>query len=1307
MSPDCSDFARSSRLPRMIHPRIIAAALVATFFLSFAPTPAAAPSRGVRVIVLFRERPDAELIAGFGGRVLTIYSIIPALAAEVPREALERLRSSAAVLRVEPDAIVRALGEQVPWGVSRIGAPNAWPTSTGEGVKVAILDTGIQYDHPDLAANVKGGISLVGAENSTDPARWNDVNGHGTHVAGIVAAVANDLGVVGVAPAAWLYAVKVLADNGEGYLSDVVEGIDWCVSNGMQVVNMSFGASEDFYSFRLACSKAYLQGLLLVAAAGNEGDGGVSYPAKYESVIAVAATDANDDVPSWSSKGPEVELAAPGVGIYSTYRGSSYATLSGTSMASPHVAGAAALLWARCPSLSNDRVRSLLRDLAEDLGAPGWDNCYGYGLVRVPVYEVTLSISPPEARGPPGGTLSYEVTVTNSGNAADNYSLAASDIEGWELALSEDLVSLTAGGVTSVQLTVTVPPTASLGSSNVVSVTAISLTDGAVRADASCTARAEGLAMEVVPSSKSGSPGENLSFAVIVSNFLGRDATLTLSATDTRGWGLEFLEGSLVVPSGESRVTLLLVSIPPEEVFGSVDNITISATSLDPPISASATCSARAGRIALPPSDDAQVAEGYPDSNYGAKTYVYVGNDLSSAYKNERGFFKFNLSAIPENFALATARLRNYCWRMTGASGGGVQARAVLDDTWNENTITWNNQPPHGDVLASVNVTTINSWYSWDVTSFVAGELLGDKLVSLCLRAESENQVAPYAFIYAFESKEWGEVDKRPHLEISDAPLPALSVSLSADFEKGAPGVTLYYRAIVVNLSGLEENYSLVASDNVGWVSGISPSLLTLAPGEAGTATVSVRVPSDAASGSSSRIVVIVSSSSGSSDFASSTAIAQAGVRTGRISIFSPYKNYPYWFRGNLHSHTENSDGENTASEMMFAYRYSGYSFNAITDHNYITDSEVFTDPPNFLGISGEEVTRGGGPHMVAISVENLIEGWATRSVAEWVADVLAQGGIPIAAHPGYSGAPFPLENLRQAVESGLRHIEIHGDEASGAKAREYWDALLAENRLVYGVMSDDAHSSSQVGRFGWVVVNAQELTREAILRSLRVGNFYCVRSSPPGPGVGPAIYNIAVENENAIVVNAEGDYVLFVGDNGVLLDNRPLVGGVAAYSPPAWTNYVRVEVHGEGGASYTQPLMVSVTRFRLATLYRLSLSLDAYVEENSELILKFYTYSGTYQGENVLWVSAGPTRLVLEENVGHPQGLAVENVVLALVRDGLPRTIASFTVSKGDLMRRTSEIKGGWPYASSGEKVALLSEISGIKSRWPYAPSS
>jgi subtilisin family serine protease len=342
-----------------------------------------------RKIVVFRsgvlnEEAKDELIKRTGAIKLKNLDLIGAKAVWLPSKAAERaLISHPAVLRLDDDVIVYALEQVLPWGISRIKANQAWNYTNGNGIKIGIIDTGIQLDHPDLISNIKGGYNAINPNKSP-----NDDNGHGTHVAGIVAALNNNIGVVGAAYQAHLYAIKVLNANGSGYLSDVIEGIEWAINHGMQVINLSLGTSNNVQSFHDAIISAKNAGIVIVAAAGNNG-GEVLYPAKYPEVIAVSAIDSNNIIASWSNRGPEIDFAAPGVSIYSTYRKSKYKTLSGTSMAAPHVTGSVALLLSRVEKCdtnndgkcSPDEVYSRLQNTAVDLGDSGFDNLYGWGLV--------------------------------------------------------------------------------------------------------------------------------------------------------------------------------------------------------------------------------------------------------------------------------------------------------------------------------------------------------------------------------------------------------------------------------------------------------------------------------------------------------------------------------------------------------------------------------------------------------------------------------------------------------------------------------------------------------------------------------------------------------------------------------------------------------------------------------------------------------------------------------------------------------------------------------------------------------------
>lgn len=269
------------------------------------------------------------------------------------------------------------VADTLPWGVNLIDAERAWEVTRGAGIKVAIIDTGIDHLHPDLAPNFAAGVSFVPGET------FSDGNGHGTHVAGIIGARQNGSGVVGVAPNCCLYSVKALDRTGNGLYSYIISSIIWCVRNGMDVINLSLGGNEHVQALENACDYAYRHNVLLVAAAGNFGPRGdsVTYPARYGSVIAVSAVDPAGILASFSSRGEHVDLTAPGVQILSTLPGNRYGRLNGTSMAAPHVAGAAALAVSSHRFAPGQVIRQILERTADNLGPPGRDHNYGYGLV--------------------------------------------------------------------------------------------------------------------------------------------------------------------------------------------------------------------------------------------------------------------------------------------------------------------------------------------------------------------------------------------------------------------------------------------------------------------------------------------------------------------------------------------------------------------------------------------------------------------------------------------------------------------------------------------------------------------------------------------------------------------------------------------------------------------------------------------------------------------------------------------------------------------------------------------------------------
>ncbi len=273
----------------------------------------------------------------------------------------------------------------VPWGLKQIDADLAWEQSTGEGVKIGVLDTGIDSKHPDLKGRVKRGVSFVDNVLITD-----DDNGHGTHCSGIIAAKkSNEEGIFGVAPDALVFPIKILNYKGVGTTSAILSGLEWCINEGIQIISMSFripGVEKRSVALEQACQVAWEQGIILVAATGNDQEENpqwsVGWPARFETVLGVGAVDKVGTIASFSSTGQGVDLVAPGVDILSTYRGSRYRMISGTSQAAPHVAGAAALLKAYRPSLTNEDVYKVLRETTDPLSVPEPDDTYGSGVLN-------------------------------------------------------------------------------------------------------------------------------------------------------------------------------------------------------------------------------------------------------------------------------------------------------------------------------------------------------------------------------------------------------------------------------------------------------------------------------------------------------------------------------------------------------------------------------------------------------------------------------------------------------------------------------------------------------------------------------------------------------------------------------------------------------------------------------------------------------------------------------------------------------------------------------------------------------------
>ena len=356
-------------------------------------------------------RAAASVLATERVRAVAALEALDVAVVEVPEERLarveRRLRASGAFHSVERDYVARIA--ELPndpylaaqWGVTRRFAPEAWGLSTGAGVVVAVVDTGIDATHPDLQGQVASGYDFV--NDDADP---TDDHGHGTRMAGIVAAVSeNAEGVAGVAPQAVLLPVKVLDGDGYGSYSVVASGILYAADHGARVINLSLSGAVKSAVLEDAVDYAVARGALVIAAAGNYGSDLPAYPAAARGAVAVSATTADDAHPGFSNYGGWIDIAAPGVDIVTTSTAHGYASTSGTSPAAAFVSGACALVMAAEPALSGDAVFDRVAGGAIDLGATGWDAYYGWGLVDA--YGALV----PEHQPPPADAAAPEARV--------------------------------------------------------------------------------------------------------------------------------------------------------------------------------------------------------------------------------------------------------------------------------------------------------------------------------------------------------------------------------------------------------------------------------------------------------------------------------------------------------------------------------------------------------------------------------------------------------------------------------------------------------------------------------------------------------------------------------------------------------------------------------------------------------------------------------------------------------------------------------------------------------------------------------
>ncbi|NDI34810.1 S8 family peptidase [Chengkuizengella sediminis] len=254
-------------------------------------------------------------------------------------------------------SIETELKPSIPWGVQEIKAPQVWKYTKGDGIKISVIDTGVDFNHPDLKDQLRRGFNFIYPHMPP----WDD-NGHGTHIAGTIAASNEQKGIVGTAPKAQLHPIKAFDHKGTAYSSDIIQAIEWSIRNQMNIINMSFGMSYRSQSLLDAIKQANELGIITVASSGNDGKKEtVDYPARFTPTISVGATSTKKRLASFSNKGKNIDIYAPGEKIFSTWPNRKYVELNGTSMATSHVSGIIALMLSINPNLSPVKIKTILK----------------------------------------------------------------------------------------------------------------------------------------------------------------------------------------------------------------------------------------------------------------------------------------------------------------------------------------------------------------------------------------------------------------------------------------------------------------------------------------------------------------------------------------------------------------------------------------------------------------------------------------------------------------------------------------------------------------------------------------------------------------------------------------------------------------------------------------------------------------------------------------------------------------------------------------------------------------------------------